>query len=159
MKSKGGEENGKSSETQNQEALPALSWFDKNWEPVDEDRIKGMIRFKTIIEKSRTEMDNCKDRGYARRMFAKWGDFYLEENAPANEKYRGIPKTTVFRVYEPQEKRAERDQEVVLVVRCLDTPSTINEGLDADVYPVWRCTYIPYREIKQQQSPSKPEGE
>ena len=146
MKSSSGQQNTESSKMEDQEKEPTRSWCNKDWEPVDRDRQDGLTDFKANFPKDPSERAKFKDPVYAREMFAKWGSFYLEENTPANEKYRGIPETTVFRVYEQREGRPERDQEVILVVPSLDLSGASNESYDQDVAKVWRCTYIPYRE-------------
>jgi len=139
------QENTESSRMQDQETVPTRSWCDKDWKPVNRDREDGLTDFKTNFPKDPIERAKFKNPVYAREMFAKWGSFYLEENAPANEKHRGIPGTTVFRVYEQREDRPERDKEVILVVPSLDLSGVSNESYDQDVAKVWRCTYIPYR--------------
>ncbi|MEY2507666.1 MAG: hypothetical protein QOH01_1995 [Verrucomicrobiota bacterium] len=148
MKTGSDQENIESSKTQDQTKEPTRSWCEKDGKPADQDRIDGLNEFKAKLPKDQIERDKLKDPDHARRMFAEWGGFYLEENAPADEEYRGIPKTTVFKCYEQQEGRPERDEQVILVLPSLDLSGRSNESYDQEVAKVWRCTYIPYLDEK-----------
>ena len=133
---------------------PTLRWFIETspatnpptYQPHDSHRLNGLTTFvnnlknvATPEERNRCIFDPC----YAKRKFADWGGFYLEGDHPTWDAL-AIPASTVFRVYESDEKtvpprpprnRPKRDEQVIIVLEN-------KEILDST--PTWRCTYSPY---------------
>jgi hypothetical protein len=72
----------------------------------------------------------------ARELFARLGDFQLEENGPIPN-IEPIPTTTVFRVYEPD----NRDDLVTIVLPPKGDLPPVTLFAARDYY---RCTYWPY---------------
>ena len=76
---------------------------------------------------------------FARQTFARLGEFYLEEDRPADDSTPAIPLDTEFRVFPPDEEA--RNKMVVLV---LNPGGPVTD--ETDIEQIWQCTYFPYKQ-------------
>lgn len=124
----------------------------RNWASL-QDQIKGKDIFVAKLKENSTEQDAChSDSAHAKKMFARWGAFYIEGEVdpeaylPPYDSAAGatpIPKATEFRVYRNGQDLDERNKTVVIVLPPV-TPEEIKEDL-AQVRE-WSCTYTPYQD-------------
>jgi hypothetical protein len=77
------------------------------------------------------------DPATARATFAKFGEFYLEENLPPGSQNVPIPRDTEFRVFE--DDLPSRDKMVTLVLR-----DNLTGQEPYDSQQIWQCSWFPY---------------
>ncbi len=117
------------------------SWSTDNIEP----RRKATWKFCEYLDdpSHNDERERCKDDpDEARKLFARLGEFYLEEDLPpdAPPDMKPIPKTTRFWVYD-EDPKEKRDGLVMIV---LPNRGELPLGNEFEPTRYYRCTYDPY---------------
>lgn len=88
------------------------------------------------------ERELCKRNSTdARKLFARLGEFYLEENHNAPPGFDPIPTRTVFHVYDDTPWKIRDEDRVTIVL-----PNQGQLKPEPEFAPMdhWRCTYPPY---------------
>jgi hypothetical protein len=85
--------------------------------------------------------------GLARKRFAEWGGFYLEEDLTRPRNVKPIPLDAEFRVLDGSIMEG-RQNLITLVLRDGQTPDQIKQELSDDEM-IWQCTYNPYLKRKK----------